>query len=185
MAARRCTRGRFAVLKDSNSSASSPFATGDRSVRTYIDDVCVSERVLDPSDDCFTMLLVVAVRVLRDPVLALDAATEALAAAMRDEADGLIALERLAQVIDAALDHGRVHAVERRRNRHGDTTRLTPEMRAEIHSLASVRLDLDDDVMRVIQRLERQAPSLGALRGIVGSGLVVGVEDEVRDRDGA
>jgi hypothetical protein len=39
----------------------------------------VSERVLDSSDERRTLVLVVALRVLRDPVLALDTSNEALA----------------------------------------------------------------------------------------------------------
>ena len=39
----------------------------------------MSERVLDSSDDQWTLVLVVSMRILRDPVLALDATNEALA----------------------------------------------------------------------------------------------------------
>lgn len=143
----------------------------------------MSERVLDSTDDRLSLLLVVAVRVLRDPILALDAAAEAMAAAGRaGEAGSVEALER---VVDAALREEHVPAIERRRNREVTVARLGPELRAELHAFGSVRLDLDEQVMRVVRRLEREAPTLERLARVAASGLVVGVEAEVGDRDGA
>lgn len=146
----------------------------------------MSERVLDSTGDHLSLLSVVAVRVLRDPILALDAAAEAMAAAGRaGEAGSVEALECLGRVVDAALREEHVPAIERRRNRAVTVARLGPELRSELHALGSVRLDLDEQVMRVVRRLEREAPTLQRLARVAASGLVVGVEAEVGDRDGA
>ncbi len=144
----------------------------------------MSERVLDSADDRLSLLLVVSVRVLRDPVLALDAAAEAMAAADRSRDVGSVeALEHLERVVDAALREGRVPAVERRRNREAVAARLGPELRNELHALGSARLELDEQVMSVVRRLERDAPTLERLARVVASELVVGVEAEIGDRD--
>jgi len=146
----------------------------------------MSEHVLDSADDRLSLLLVVAARVLRDPILALDAATEAMAAAGRaGEAGSVEALKHLGCVVEAALREERVPAVERRRNREAVVARLGPELRAELKALGLVRLDLEEPVMSVIRRLEREAPTLERLARVAPSELVVGVEAEVGDRDGA
>lgn len=121
----------------------------------------MSERVLDSTGDRLSLLLVVAVRVLRDPILALDAAADAMTTAGRSGRAGSVeALEHLGRVIDAALREERVPAIERRRNR-------------ELF------------VASVVRRLEREAPTLERLARIAASRPVVGVEAEVGDRDGA
>ncbi len=151
----------------------------------------MSGRALDSSDPQPTLVLVVARRVLRDPVLSLDATNEALAAQPAD-GDGVAALECLGRVVEAAQRDGRIPSVERRRHRAGlDVVRIGPELRAELHALGASRLArgaeplaLDDDVMRVVARLEREAPPMQALRAIASSGLVVAAQTEVVDRDG-
>lgn len=151
----------------------------------------MSDRVLDSSDDRRTLVLVVASRVLRDPVLALDASNEALAAQPAG-ADDVAALERLGRVVAVAGRDGRVPSVERRRHRTGlDIVRVGPEMRAELHALGACRpargaepFALADDVMRTVARLEREAPTIRALGSIASSGLVVALQTEAADRDG-
>ena len=151
----------------------------------------MSERVLDSSDERRTLVLVVALRVLRDPVLALDASNETLVTPSAG-ADDLAALACLGRVVEAAARDGRVPSVERRRQRTGlHVVRVGQEMRSELHALGACRLSrggepfaLSDDVMRIVARLEREAPTIQALRAIASSELVVALETEVADRDG-
>ena len=91
----------------------------------------MSERVLDSSDQQRTLVLVISLRVLRDPVLALDASNEALAAQPMG-ADAATALECLGRVIAAAQRDVRVASVERSRHRTGlDVVQVGPVLRAE------------------------------------------------------
>jgi hypothetical protein len=167
------------------------FLAHHRFVRSGADDVFMSERVLDSSDDQRTLVLVISLRVLRDPVLALDASNEALAA-QPVGADAATALECLGRVIVAAQRDGRVASVERRRHRTGlDVVQVGPVLRAELHALGACRLARDaepfalaEDVMRIVARLEREAPPIQRLASIAPSGLVVATQAEVGDRDG-
>lgn len=151
----------------------------------------MSECVLDSSDDRRTLVLVVAVRVLRDPVLALDASNEALAAQPAG-ADDAAALECLRRVVDVARRDGCVPSVERRRHRAGlDVVRVGPALRAELHALGGCRLArgaepsaLAEDVMRIVARLEREAPTIQSLGSIASSGLVIALRTEVAGRYG-
>ena len=151
----------------------------------------MSERVLDSSDERRTLVLVVALRVLRDPVLALDASNEALAAQPAG-ADHVAALECLGKVVEVARHDGRVPSVERRRHRTGlDLVQVDPTLRAELHALGACRLArgaepfaLAEDVMRIVARLEREAPTIQTLGSIASSGLVVALQTEVAERDG-
>ena len=151
----------------------------------------MSECVLDSSDDRRTLVLVVALRVLRDPVLALDASNEALATQPAG-ADDAAALECLGRVLEVARRDGRVPSIERRRHRAGlDVVRVGPALRAELHALGGCRLArgaepfaLAEDVTRVAARLEREAPTIQPLGSIASSGLVVALRTEVADRDG-
>ena len=160
-------------------------------VRSAVEDVLMSERVLDSSDERRTLVLVVALRVLRDPVLALDASNEALATESAG-ADDVAALECLGRLVEVAGRDGRVPSVERRRHRLGlDTVRVGPEMRSELHALGSCRLArggepfaLAEDVMRIVARLERDAPTIQVLDTIASSGLVVALHTEAAERDG-
>lgn len=72
----------------------------------------------------------------------------------------------------------------RRRNREVVVARLGPELRAELHALGSARLTLDEHVMSVVRRLEREAPPPERRSRVAASELVVGVEAEVGDRNG-
>lgn len=151
----------------------------------------MSERVLDSSDEQRTLVLVVSLRVLRDPVLALDASNEALAAqpAGADDATALLGLGR---VVAAAQRDGRVASVERRRHRTRlDVVQVGPVLRAELHALGACRLArgtepfaLAEDVIRIVARLERDAPPVQRIAAIASSGLVVALEAEAGDRDG-
>lgn len=151
----------------------------------------MAERVLDSSDERRTLVLVVALRVLRDPVLALDASNEALATQSAG-ADDVAALECLGRVVEMAGRDGRVPSVERRRQRTGlDIVRLGPELRGELHALSACRLArgaepfaLAEDVMGIVARLEREAPTIQVLGSIASSGLVVALQTEAADRDG-
>lgn len=149
----------------------------------------MSERVLDSSDDQRTLVLVVSLRVLRDPLPALDASNEALA--LRPPGSGDVsALECLGRVVAAAQRDGRVPSTQRLRRGTTDVVRVDPAMRAELHAIAasrlasgSERLALADDVMRVAARLEREAPPVWRLAAIMPSALVA-AEVETGDRDG-
>ena len=151
----------------------------------------MSECLLDSSDDRRTLVLVVALRILRDPVLALDACNEALAAEPAG-ADDAAALECLGRVVEVARRDGRVPSVERRRHRAGlDVVRLDPALRAELHALGRCRLArgtepfaFAEDVLRIAARLEREAPTILVLDSIASSGLVMALRTEVADRDG-
>ncbi len=151
----------------------------------------MSEHVLDSSDERRTLVLVVALRVLRDPVLALDATNEALAA-QQSGADHLAALECLGRVVEAARRDGRVPSIERRRHRTRlELVQVGPALRAELHALGSCRLArgaepfaLADDVMRIVAQLEREAPTIQTLGSIASSGLVVALPTEVAERHG-
>ena len=151
----------------------------------------MSERVLDSSDEQPTLVLVASLRILRDPVLSLDATNEALAARPA-EANDVAALECLGRVVEAAQRDGRIASVERRRHKLSlELVQVGPELHAELHALGASRLArgaepraLDDDVIQVVARLEREAPPMQALRAIASSGLVVAMPTEVVDRDG-
>ena len=151
----------------------------------------MSERVLDSSDERRTLVLVAALRVLRDPVLALDASNEALATQSAG-ADDVAALVCLGRVVEVAGPDGRVPSVERRRARTGlDIVRVGPGMRNELRTLGACRLArggerfaLSEDVMRIVARLERDAPTIQVLGSIASSGLVVALQTEAADRDG-
>ncbi len=147
------------------------------------------ERVLDSSDDQRTLVLVVSLRVLRDPVLALDAGNEALAARPAG-ADDAVALECLGRVAEMAQRDGRIPSVERRRQRTGlDVVHVDHALRAELHALGACRLArraeplaLSDEVICIVARLERDAPTIQRLAWIAASGLVVALHAEVGDR---
>ena len=152
----------------------------------------MSECVLDSSDDRRTLVLVVALRVLRDPVLALDASNEALATQSAGAGD-VPALQCLGRVVEVAGRDGRVPSVERRRHRTGlDVVRVGPDLRGELRTLGTCRLAgggepfaLAEDVMRIVARLERDAPTIQVLGSIASSGLVVALQtQEATDRDG-
>jgi hypothetical protein len=162
-----------------------------RFVRSAAQDVLMPERLLDSSDERRTLVLVVALRVLRDPVLALDASNEALAtsSAVADDAG---ALECLGRVVEVAGRDRRIPSVERRRQGvQSDIVRVGPELRNELHALGACRLArggepfaLGEDVMRIVARLERDAPNIRVLGSIASSRLVVALQTEVADRDG-
>jgi len=149
------------------------------------------ERVLDSSDERRTFVLVVALRVLRDPVLALAASHEALVTQSAG-ADDVAALKCLGRVVEMPGRDGRVPPVERRRHRTGlDIVRVGPEMRSELHALSACGLArgaepfaLAEDVMRSVARLEREAPTIQARGSIASSGLVVAPQTEAADLDG-
>jgi hypothetical protein len=149
------------------------------------------ERVVDSSDDQSALLLVVSLRAMRDPVLALDVTLEAIATLPR-ETDDVAALVCLEGVIAAARRDGRIGSVERRRRTSAlEITTIDAALLAELHALGRATLArgaeplaLTDDVVSTAHRIEREAPSLEQLRAIAPSGLVEPPETEVGDRAG-
>jgi len=64
-------------------------------------------------------------------------------------------------------------------------------MRNELRTLGACRLArggerfaLSEDVMRIVARLERDAPTIQVLGSIASSGLVVALQTEAAARDG-
>lgn len=149
---------------------------GEYAVRRASHHRAMTEHALVPSVAPELVLVAVAMRVLRDPVLALDVTNETLATS--GVSDGLtVAVQLLGRVIAAADRTQRVSAVERRRQGRTDVACLGPRGRMEVTRLASLVLRLPDDVMHAIRGLERNAPPLGRRVNLACSGLVVGIEE--------
>ena len=142
----------------------------------------------------FAPLVALLVRVVHDPALAYDLTTETIATArLRWEAtpDGDERVGWLlgigAKVLGAAVERGRVPSVERRRGRHVEPHRLTPEEQREIMRLAEAQVDLPPAAREGAAALARAAPpphTLGALRL---SGLVEAesLSDRTTERHGS
>jgi hypothetical protein len=151
----------------------------------------VPDRIVDSSDAQSTLLLVVSLRAMRDPVLALDVTRETLAA-LPPQTDDIGALVCLEGVIAAAQRDDRIGSVERRRRTSApEIKRLDAALLAELHALGRATLArgaeplaFAEDVVSTAHRIEREAPSLAQLHAIAPSGLVEPPETEVGDRGG-
>ena len=149
-------------------------------------------------------LVGVFLRAVRDAALAYDLATETLAAAhvQWDSAPagdaGVEWVLRLgAEVLDSAVERGRVPATERRRGRQPRPRRLTVAEQQEIMALAEQHIELPATARDAADALARMAPAPHALAELRRSDLVQAeplpdhatvAEPEPRrnsDRDGA
>lgn len=127
----------------------------------------------------FAQLVSVFLRVVRDAALAYDLATETLAAARLrwDSAPpGDAAVEwvlRLgANVVDSAVERGRVPATERRRRQQPTPRRLTVAEQQEIMALAEQNIELPVGARDAADALARMAPPPHALAQLQRSDLV-------------
>ncbi len=124
-------------------------------------------------------LVAVFLRVVRDAALAYDLATETLAAAhLRWESapSGEAGVEwvlRLgAQVLDTAVERGRVPATERRRGQQPRPRRLTVAEQQEIMALAEQHIELPAAARDAADALARMAPPPHVLARLGRSDLV-------------
>ena len=124
-------------------------------------------------------LVAVFLRAVRDPALAYDLATETLAAAHLkwesappgDEAVDW-ALRLGTDVLDTAVERGRVPSTERRRGQQPAPRRLTVAEQQEIMALAEQHLDLPDTARDAADTLARMAPPPHVLAELRRSDLV-------------
>ena len=128
---------------------------------------------------CFTPLVAVLLRSVRDAPLAYDLATETLATARLhldaapDHDETLAWLLGLAVgVLDAAVQRGSVPSIERLRGRQPRVQRLTIEQQREIAALAETHTELPESARAIADALARNAPPWHVLRGLRPSGLV-------------
>jgi hypothetical protein len=124
-------------------------------------------------------LVAVLLRAVRDAAIAYDLATETLAAAhLRWESApsgeaGVEWMLRLgAQVLDIAVERGRVPATERRRGRQLSPRRLTVAEQQQIMALAEQHIELPVTARDAADTLARMAPPPHVLARLCCSGLV-------------
>ncbi len=124
-------------------------------------------------------LVAVFLRAIREPALAYDLATETLAAARLqwdrvppgDAAiDPVLAVGM--QVLDEAVDRGRVPTTERRRGEQPPPRRLTVAEQQEIAALAEDHIELPQSARDAADALARMAPPPHVLAGLRLSDLV-------------
>jgi hypothetical protein len=127
----------------------------------------------------FARVVAVFLRVVREPALAYDLATETLAGARlqwESAPDGEGAVDWLlrlgAGVLDAAVEHGCVPSIERRRGRQPSTHRLGATEQQEIMALAEAHVQLPAAARDVADALARTAPPRHVLLGLRLSDLV-------------
>lgn len=127
------------------------------------------------------LVVVVAllVRVVREPALAYDLATEVAAAARvrwksapgsDDQAGGL--LEICAEILSAAAERGRVPSNERLRGRQVEPLRLNLRDQQELMRLAEAHVELPPSASDGAAAIARSAPPPHRLRELRLSGLV-------------
>lgn len=149
----------------------------------------MSHLVQAPADDTpeawtsrnLAAVVTVMVRVVRNPVLAFDLATELLAVAALRWDRYPAAGPRMAWVlgfapalVTRALGADRVPCDERLRNRsHLEPRTLTGEHLAWLQRLVGEPLDLDPEASRVAARLEREAPPPDRIRRVALSPLIL------------
>jgi hypothetical protein len=124
-------------------------------------------------------LVAVFLRVVREPALAYDLATETLAAAhlqwesAPSEDASIEWLLRLgAQVLDIAVERGRVPATERRRGQQPSPRRLSVAEQHEIMALAEKHIELPTAARDAADALARTAPPPHVLARLSRSDLV-------------
>lgn len=124
-------------------------------------------------------VVAVFLRAVRDAALAYDLATETLAAAHLRWASappGEVAVGWVlglgAQVLDSAVERGRVPAAERRRGRQPSPRRLTVAEQQEIMALADHHIELPPAARDAADALARMAPPPHVLARMSRSDLV-------------
>ncbi len=124
-------------------------------------------------------LVAVFLRAVRDAALAYDLATETLAAARlrwepasSDDASVEWVLRLGAQVLDTAVERGRVPTTERRRGKQPTPRRLTVGEQQEIMALAEQHLELPAPAREAAAALARMAPAPHVLAELRRSDLV-------------
>lgn len=134
-------------------------------------------------------LVSVLLRAVRDPALAYDLATEALAAARvrwtwaPEDAGRVVWLLGLgAEILDATVERKRVPSAERRRDANPAAFRLTLAHQRQLLALAEKRLDLPPGAQDVADALARTAPPPHVLRELRCSDLVDA--EPLPDREG-
>lgn len=126
------------------------------------------------------LVLAVMMRVVRNPELAFDLGTEALAEAAlqwdrhRGEQSRMAwVLERVPALLERAIADSRVPCVERLRNRPRLSGRaLTREEVAWLSGLVDQQLELDSEARHVAERVAREAPTALQWRRVALSPLV-------------
>ncbi|MCL2420071.1 MAG: hypothetical protein FWD04_12340 [Conexibacteraceae bacterium] len=125
------------------------------------------------------LLVAVLLRAVRDATLAYDLATETLAAARlrwesapSGEARIGWVLRLGAEVLDTAVERGRVPATERRRGQQPRPRRLTIPEQQEISALAERHIELPAAARDAADALARTAPPPHVLGRVQSSGLV-------------
>jgi hypothetical protein len=140
------------------------------------------------------VVVVLLVRVVREPALAYDLATEAVASARLrwesapegdDRAGWLLGIS--AEILDAAVEHGRVPSTERRRGRQVEPYRLSARDQQEIMRLADALVELPASASEGAAAIARSAPAPHRLRELRLSGLVEAepLGERVTDRHGS
>jgi hypothetical protein len=124
-------------------------------------------------------LLLILLRIVHEPALAFDLATETLAAIQTECDAPPHADQALADLIDCASRQlsraaatGRVPTVERHRRQEINPHRLTAAQQHELARLAERHLDLPENVRSAADALARSAPPHTVLKQIALSGLV-------------
>jgi predicted RNA polymerase sigma factor len=125
------------------------------------------------------LLVAILLRAVRDGALAYDLATETFAAAHPrwdsappDEACVEWVLRLGAQVLDTAVERGRVPATERRRGQQPRPRRLTVAEQQEIMALAEQHIELPAAARDAADALARMAPPPHVLARLARSDLV-------------
>lgn len=124
-------------------------------------------------------LVAVLLRAVRDPALAYDLATETLAAAhlrweFAPSGDAGVewVLGLAGQMLDTAVDRGRVPTTERRRGEQPRPRRLTVAEQQEIMALAEQHIELPPAAQGAADALARSAPPPHVLAQLGRSDLV-------------
>lgn len=125
------------------------------------------------------VVVTLLVRVVREPALAYDLATEAVAAARLrwksapgsdDQAGWLFGIS--AEILSAAAERGRVPSNERRRGRRVEPFRLSVRDQQELMRLAEAHVELPPSASDGAAAIARSAPPPHRLRELRLSGLV-------------
>ena len=139
-----------------------------------------------------TALVAVLLRAVREPVLAYDIATEALATARLRWSSAPEDPERLAWLIQLGtvvlaqtVERRQVPSIERRREHQPAARVLTVAEQRELTALAEARIELPTEAQAAADALARSAPPMHVLRTLHRSDLVDAepLPDRTLDRD--
>jgi len=124
-------------------------------------------------------LIAVLLRAVREPALAYDIATEALASARlrwRSAPEGreLLAwlIELATAVLTQTVERGQVPSIERRREHQPAARVLSVAQQRELTVLAEARIELPTEAQAAADALARSAPPMHVLRTLRRSDLV-------------